>query len=224
MGQDIKASFKDILGVITQTIANTLSYSSQSYSQSSIVIQDNENSDNCVNKVSIHDKTLYYVSSDIFNSASVYQSMVAQIAQALSDTQTTDDDGSILPGQQKEEFYATIADMIQTKLTSNTLAEIGQNATDISIFVQKCNGSDGSKNVIISSKHNIYKYYDSLYNQNSVVQSVAADISNYISGQQAEKKTGILAILMRMIALVIIGVVILAIVIVGAYLITLKGG
>lgn len=223
MGQDIKANFKDVLGLITTTIAQTISDSKQSYSDSHVVIQDNENSTDCVNKVSIRDKTLYYVSSDVFNSASIYQSMVAQIAQALSDTQSTDSTG-LFTGQQKEQFYATIADMIQTKLTSNTLAEIGQNATDVTVYVQKCNGSVGGKNVIISSQHNIYKYYDSLYNQNSVVQSVAADISNYISGQQAEKKTGILAVLMRMIALVIIGVIILAIVIVGAYLITLKGG
>jgi len=223
MGQDIKASFKDILGVITTTIAHTLSRSSQSYSDNTVVIQDNNNSSNCVNRVSIHDKTLYYVSSDVFNNQAVYQSMIADIAQSLSDTQATDSTG-IGTGKQNEQFYATIADMLQTKLTATTLADIGQNATDTTIYVQKCNGSKDGKNVIISSQHNIYKYYDSLYNQNSVVQSVAADISNYISGQQSEKKTGILAVLLRMIALVIIGVVILAIVIVGAYLITLKGG
>ena len=221
--QDIKANFKDVLDIVTTTVASTISQSSQSYSNSTIVVQDNEGTSNCTNSVWMRNKTLYYASSDIFNTTSVYQNAIISIVQQLSDTQSSKATGGIFSNQD-EQFYATIMDMLQTRLTATTLVDIGNNSNNVTVYVQKCSGATNSGNIIISSQKNIFKYYNSVYNQNATVQSVCADISNYITGVQKQKKTGFLVVLIRMIALIIIGVVILAIVIVGAYLITLKGG
>ena len=181
------------------------------------------NSSHCNNVALINDSTKYYVSSSIFSNQSVYQSTVLQIVQTLSDSQKAKATGGLLQ-QQDEEFYATIKDMIQTQLTSTDMSSIGQSATNVNVYIQVCKSSDDSGNYIIASQKDLFKYYNSVYSQNSTVQSLAADISNYISGTQSEKKTGFLVVLIRMIALVIIGIVVMVIVIAGAYLITMKGG
>lgn len=201
--QEIKANFADILKVITNTIATTLENSSSSYSDININIQQNTDSKRCNNITLQNDNTQYYVSSTLFSDQSVTQDVVLTILQTLSDTQSTKNTGWT-PDKQKEVFNAVIKDMLQTSLTSNNLVSIGQNVTDVSINVQKCMGSTGGNNIVIAKKKNIFKYYNNLYAQNTTIQSLAADLSNYISGTQSEKSTGLLVVIIRMIALIVI--------------------
>lgn len=223
-GQDIRADFADIVKVMTSTITKTLSDSVQSYDSDVVNIQTNDNSSGCRNIDRQSTKSYYYVSSSVFADELTYQNTVLNMVQQLADTQQNKADGGLLSGKQTDQFYAMILDIITTKLSSSTMVKIGQNTSSININVQHCDGSDGGLNYIIGTQKNVIKYYDKLYSQDATLQSVAADISNYINGTQSNKKTGFLVTLIRMIAIVIIGVVVLAIVIVGAYLVTLKGG
>lgn len=221
--QEIKAAFADVVKVISGVVSNSLADNAVSYSKVDVNIQTNQNASRCTNRLVSNEQNLYVVNSSAFSSNKVYQSIVAQIIQELTDQQSTKASGGLFT-EQGESFVATIRDMIQSNLTANQLTEIAESYSDVNVNVQHCIGTTGGKNVIVTTKKNITKMYNDIYSTNDVVQSVAADISNYISGKQDEKKTGILAILIRAIAFVIIGVVVLCIVIVGAYLITMKGG
>jgi hypothetical protein len=220
--QNITAGFSDILDIITSEIAGNLQSNVMSYSSININIQDGKNSTDCTNFIFDRDKTLYYISSDFYESEYNTQTVVLTILQKLTDTQSATATGGLL-GSQDEAFYASIKDMLNTSLTSVNLVKIGQNTSNVSINVQKCNGSIGDKNVIISSSRNIYKYYYNLYAQDETIQSLAADISNYISGSQDEKKTGFLVVLLRMIAIVVLGIAVACLAAVGLYIMVIKG-
>lgn len=222
--QTIQADMADVLKIMTSTISQSIVGNSTKYNSANIIVQTNTNSKNCKNIDKQKSDTTYIVNSSVLADELTYQKTVLNIIQELTDAQSNKASGGMLSGPQSDKIYAMILDIITTKLTSQTMVTIGENATNISVNVQHCTGSSGGVNYILATQKNMLEYYNQLYSKNATIQSVAADISNYISGTQANKKTGFLVTLMRMIAVIIIGVIVLAIVIVGAYLITLKGG
>jgi len=215
--QKLAAAFADIIGVITSETAHAITKSASSYAGSTYNIQDNDGSNRCTNIILSRDKTQYAASSDIFQSQDTYQSLVLTIVAQLTDAQKIQKTGWT-PSSQVADFYAAILNMVTTKLTAVALVEIGQNTTSTTVNVQRCSGSQGGTNFIVSSQKNIYKFYNDLYNQNSVVQEVAADISNYIAGKQSLKATGLIAEIVKLLTILLVVVVVIILVAVGGYI------
>jgi hypothetical protein len=201
--QKVTGAFADVLNIISSTTANTLADNATNYSSDDIIIESNTNSRHCRNFAFVNNSTQYYVSSQIFSSVSTTQSLIIDILQQLSDQQNLNKDGWA-PGSQNAQFFAAIKDKLESTLTSDNLVNIGQNASNVDVGVETCTGSVGGINVIIARNHQIFRYYNNLYAQNTAIQSLAADISNYISGTQSVKATGLLVVIIRMIALIVI--------------------
>jgi len=202
--QDVKAAFTDVLNIISSNTARSISHSATNYSSTKINIQENNNSTRCRNFSFQNDSTSYYASSDIYSDQSVTQDLIITILQQLTDEQNLNKKGGGPFGGQYATFVATIKDKLESTLTSDTLVTVGENTSNVNVGIQVCNGSVGGRNVIIARHHEIFRYYNNLYSQNTTVQSLAADISNYIAGTQDLKSTGLLVVIIRMIALIVI--------------------
>lgn len=211
MGQDIKAGFDDLLKVITSLTTKTVVNSATSYSSATSILQDNINSTNCKNLAFSRQNNYVYVDTNMFQNQVTYQSLILSIVQQISSTQSLKSNGGITP--QHETLVEGIQDIISTALTADVLTSITNSLNDTSTAVQNCVNSTGGINLTLLHQHDVYRIYSNLYSNNATIQAVAADISNYLSGAQAEKKTGILVTLMRMIAIIIVAIC--AVVVVG---------
>lgn len=215
MGKDINNQINNINAVISNTLAQTVNQSKTAYSSNNVNIQISKNTSGCDQYIDSTSQTLYYASSSIFNQQTVLQSVYAQIVSVLQNSQNIDITG--FGGSLNANQVTTLMSLIQTNLTSDMLTNQENNISNANYNVQYCIGSKHNSQVIISSSENITYLYFQQYSTNSAVQKVSADIANYVSQDQTVKVTGILASLLKVVALffiiVIVIVVIIAIVI-----------
>lgn len=203
--QNLKATFSDITKMVTTSISQTIVDQSQSLTESTDVTQDNVNSAQCKNIYIGSTTTKFSATSDVYSTESTYQSMVLTLVNTIISAQNLDADGG--RGSQVESVFESIINMIETTLNANTVVTDGQTTSDMTSTSQACIGSKGGLNFVIMTKKDIFNFYANLYSQSSAVQAVSADISNYLSGTQAAKSTGILATIVKMIALIVILVI-----------------
>ena len=206
--QTNNARLDQITAIISSVVSNNIASSKTIYDSNSTFYQINKNSTNCSNYISTSSSLQYVASSDVLATSSVYQQVVAQIVNQITSSQANKSSGGF--GKQNNDLAASIMNIVQTKLTENTLASIGNVANISNTTVQACIDSTGGNNAFFQSEDDIFNYYNQVYTQSSAVQSVSADISNMIANDQGNKSTGLVAL----IVYAIIAIAILLIVIV----------
>jgi ABC-type anion transport system duplicated permease subunit len=204
MGQDTKASFEDILNVITTLTSKTVVHSSTSYNNMTSISQNNVNSTGCKNVAFSSQKNMVYVDTNLFQDQATYQDLMLSIIQNITSTMEQTSHGGRTP--QEEALIESIQDKLSTALTSQVLTTITNSINSSSSVEQNCVNSSSGINFSIMKQHNVYRVFNNLYSNNATIQSVAADISNMMSGDQSQKKTGVLVTLMRMIAIVVVAI------------------
>lgn len=204
-----KQALAEITAIISDAISTNIANNKVNYDQNSSTYQMNSGSTGCNNIKSSSSSVTYMATSEVVSNSTVYQNIVATIVNQITSKQNNK--SSTWFGQQGNDLVAAIMNIVKTKLTQTTIANIGD-ATNISnSSVQVCLDSNGGNNVFFSSENDIFQYYNQVYSTSSTVQSVAADISNMIAADQGNKATGIIAL----IVYAIIAIAILLVVLIG---------
>lgn len=216
-------SVLEVTGVLSNVISQTIVSSAVKYDNNTQNVQKSIDSKHCRNIIIGRSDNQLYASSSVFQSTETYQSVVATVVNQIISKMKNKKSGPITPNEENK-LAAAIGNMILSKLTAQNLITIGEDVITSNTNQQYCIASSGSTNFIVTTSNNIYKFYNQAYSENVLVQSVSADISNYISAVMANKSTGILTVIVRMLAL--IAIIILVICFAGGfvYLESIKGG
>ncbi len=196
---------------ITQIISGVMSTMEQ---QSAVLVQDSSttiqlvnNSTNCSNRKIMRSNDTYVSYGTVFTSIDSVQTMYIQVInelQAQLESKTTGGGGL---SKTQQEIVATIQNFIATILTQQTIVSYVSSISTSETSIQVCYGSDKSRNYIFGTSSDIYDFYYQQYSSMSAVQQVSADISNALSADASSKKTGILAVIGRVIAIVCIVII-----------------
>lgn len=204
------AKLAEITGVISEVMSQTISSSSTTFNSSSSSYQINHNSTGC-NNIKISETSVTYVaSSTVLANSTTYQSVVATIVNKLTASQSQKAAGGLFT-KQDNDTTAAIINLIHTKLDQETMASIGNDANTSESSVQVCDDANGGTNFYFNSQNDVFNYYNKVYSQSATVQSVAADIANTLQSDQAQKSTGLLAMLVRMVMLIVIAIIVIVV-------------
>jgi hypothetical protein len=220
---DITVDAKEINSIISQVMASIQSTNNTIVQQSYFTYQASNNSSDCTNLKFSRNKLVYSNDSQIFTDMTAVQSIYVNVLNQLETTQDVDQTGGGGWGKIDETTKDTIMTMMQSALTQSEIVEFTNSFMTTDASVQVCNDSTRGTNVIMGSTKQIYDTYVEQYSQMESNQQVSADIANYLSASQSVERTGILAVLIRVIGFVAIAIIaIVVIVIAVAVLIFLK--
>jgi len=210
----------EITGVISGVISTTIASNSNKYQKNMVVGQFQVGSKGCDNISISKSNVVYQATSQVVAQSYNYQSIVATIVNQLTSTQGNESDGSLLTPTQENKLAAVIGNLIQSNLDSQTMAAIGNVTADTTVNIQVCIDSENGNNIFFNTEDDAYTYYNTVYSQSATVQKVSADISNILDAEQTNKRVGVLAMIIKAIALICIVIIIVIAVALGVYLLT----
>ncbi len=206
-------SAAEINAVISSIMASIQVSNSTMMDQSTKSTQINSNSTRCKNVKVSRNKVVYSSDSQIFTDLNAVQSIYVQLLNQLETTNTVDETGGSW-GSTDATTKAGIMNILQTKLTQSEIVNYTNSFISSNSSLQVCQDSKGGINLLIGTQKELYNVYVDQYSQMEATQSVSADIANYLSAAQDVKKTGLLAVITKAIALVCIAIIIIAAIVV----------
>lgn len=206
----------EVTDIISNALASIQTSNSTVVSDNSTVVQWNSDSEGCKNINISKSKTTYQASSSLYTDMSTVQTVYAKIVNDLTTSNTQSTTGASGWWDSNDvETQDTIMNMLQTSLTQEVIVNYTNTFMSTTVNVQVCTGSAGGINFIRGTRNQIYNICYDQYSQMSQVQQVSADIANTLSATQDVKKTSILAVIMRAIALICIVIIIIVAVVVA---------
>lgn len=200
----------EITKIISSSISSIANNVSVAYASTNVNIQSSiGNTGGCTQILHSNLESAMYFNSAIMASSSTYQSVVASIVNQLQASQTNTTTGKLLQPGQYNNVSAEILNMIVTQMTAKTMNDIFASSQSVASNSQLCADNSGpTLQIIWSNTQTFTDQVSSLVSNNSSVQQVSADISNFLSASQANKSTGILAVLARLVMMVIVVIII----------------
>lgn len=217
----LSISAKEINSIVSSVMASIQTSNSTVVDQSFVTTQINNNSAGCKNIKISRNETVYSSDAQIFTNMEAVQSIYVQVLNQLDTTQDVEQTGGGFGGKIDADTKATIMNILQSTLTQNAIVDYTNSFITSDDSLQVCKDSTRGVNIIVGSKRQIYDTYVQQYSQMSSNQQVSADLANYLSAGQSVKKTGILAVIVRAIALVCIAIIIIAAIVVAVILLGL---
>lgn len=205
---------REINSIVSKVMAQIQVDNSTVVDQSYITTQINSGSSNCRNVKITRNETVYSSDAQIFTNMEAVQSIYVQVLNELEASQNVDQTGGG-GGKIDADTKATIMNIMQSTLTQNEIVNYTNSFIVNDQSLQVCKDSSRGMNLIIGTQKQIYNTYVQQYSQMSSNQQVSADLANYLSADQSVKKTGILAVIVRGIALVCIAIIIIAAIVVA---------
>ncbi|MAR56866.1 MAG: hypothetical protein CMM93_06760 [Rickettsiales bacterium] len=211
-------------------MAQQISDSQISYQTSSNNVQVSYNSEGCKNVIITNSGNQYKASTSVLLNQDVQQTATNQITSNLQSVMEQEIEGLNLGKKQTELVEQFIDNEVSTLLNSTQMQINSETVVNQTNNTQVCFGSEAGGNFIFTNQNDTYDYFNQAYANNSAVQESSTSIANYLSSQQSQKSTGLIASLLKGLAIIIIALAILALVVVfvivaGGYAVgKLEGG
>ena len=229
-GQSSTSLQKTVSDIISSVVAQQISDSQISYQTSSNNVQVSYNSEGCKNVIITNSGNQYKASTSVLLNQDVQQTATNQITSNLQSVMEQEIEGLNLGKKQTELVEQFIDNEVSTLLNSTQMQINSETVVNQTNNTQVCFGSVDGGNFIFTNQNDTYDYFNQAYANNSAVQESSTSIANYLSSQQSQKSTGLIASLLKGLAIIIIALAILALVVVfvivaGGYAVgKLEGG